>query len=101
MYWYKVPAKISLDTFLLESEFLYFDDLSVPVDTFFYTFKDSISDNRESGVFEYLNVYHHINTIGEYVNSLGYDIITSFYKFVGVEDSLYASEVLDRSSLAN
>ena len=94
MSWYKVPAKFDLDTFLLESEFLYFDDLSAPVDTFYYAINDSISDNRESGVFEYLNVYKHLNTIGEYVNSLGYDVITDtlvvdVHAFGGQDNSGY------------
>jgi hypothetical protein len=94
MSWYKVQAKFDLDTFLLESEFLYFEDLSAPIDTFYYTTNDSISDNRESGVFEYLNVYKHLNTIGEYVNSLGYDVITDtlivdVHAFGGQDNSGY------------
>jgi hypothetical protein len=94
MSWYKVPAKFYLDTFLLESEFLYFDDLSAPIDTFYYAINDSISDNRESGVFEYLNVYKHLNTIGEYVNYLGYDVITDtlvvdVHAFGGLDNSGY------------
>ena len=94
MSWYKVPAKFNLDTFLLESEFLYFDDLSAPIDTFYYATNDSISDNRESGVFEYLNVYKHLNTIGEYVNTLGYDVITDtlvvdVHAFGGQDNSGY------------
>jgi hypothetical protein len=35
MYWYKTPSRYNQDTFFLESEFLYFEDLSFPVDTFY------------------------------------------------------------------
>lgn len=94
MFWYKVPAKFDQDTFFLESEFLYFDDLSVPIDTFFYSFNDSIAVDRESGIFEYLNVFCHLNTVGEYVNNLGYDAITDtlvvdVHAFGGQDNSGY------------
>lgn len=94
MSWYKTPSRFNQDTFFLESEFLYFDDLSFPVDTFFYSFIDSISVDRESGTFEYLNVFYHINTIGEYVNRLGYDMITDtlvvdVHAFGGQDNSGY------------
>lgn len=94
MYWYKTPSRYNQDTFFLESEFLYFEDLSFPVDTFYYSFNDSISVDRESGIFEYLNVFYHINTIGEYVNKLGYNMITDtlvvdVHAFGGQDNSGY------------
>ena len=94
MYWYKTPSRYNQDTFFLESEFLYFEDLSFPVDTFYFSFNDSISVDRESGIFEYLNVFYHINTIGEYVNKLGYNMITDtlvvdVHAFGGQDNSGY------------
>jgi hypothetical protein len=61
---------------------------------FTYSFIDSISVDRESGTFEYLNVFYHINTIGEYVNKLGYDMITDtlvvdVHAFGGQDNSGY------------
>jgi hypothetical protein len=74
--WREVLAKFDNDSFFLESEFLYFEDVSLPLDTFYYATKDSLMYTRDIDAFEYLNVYYHINTLGEYVNRLGYDDLT-------------------------
>lgn len=94
LFWKKVRATFDSDTFFLLSEFLYFDDLSVPKDTSFYSFKDSLYFSREDDAFEYLNTYYHINSVGQYVNDLGYDILTDtlivdVHAFGGQDNSGY------------
>jgi len=76
LFWKEVQAKYSNDSIFLESEFLYFEDISLPNDSFFYATKDSLYYSRDNGAFEYINVYYHINAIGNYVNGLGYDELT-------------------------
>lgn len=94
LFWKRVPAKWDMDTFFLSSEFLYFEDLSIPVDTFFYAFNDSILYTRDIDAFEYLNVYYHLNMVGRYVNDLGYDVLTDtlvvdVHAFGGQDNSGY------------
>lgn len=92
--WKEVLAKFDNDSFFLESEFLYFEDVSLPVDTFYYATKDSLMYTRDIDAFEYLNVYYHINTLGEYVNRLGYDdltdtLIVDVHAFNNLDNSSY------------
>jgi hypothetical protein len=74
--WVSNPAKVENGVFFLESEFLSFEDISAPTDLPFTLSNDSASFTRDDDEFEYVNVYFHINTFGEYVNSLGYDALT-------------------------
>lgn len=94
LFWKEVKAKYSNDSFLLESEFMFFEDVSAPIDTFYYGSNDSLMYTRDIDAFEYLNVYYHINTIGNYVNELGYDTLTKRLKvdvhaFDGWDNSSY------------
>lgn len=92
--WKEVLAKFDNDTFFLESEFLYFKDISLPTDSFYYATNDSLMYTRDIDAFEYLNVYYHINTMGEYVNRLGYDdltdtLIVDVHAFDNLDNSSY------------
>ncbi len=92
--WVSNPAKVENGVFFLESEFLIFEDISAPTDLPFTLSNDSASYTRDKDEFEYMNVYYHINTFGEYVNSLGYDALTEPLKvdvhaFGGADNSAY------------
>lgn len=94
MFWREVKAKFDNNSFLLESEFMFFENISLPIDTLYYGTKDSLTYSRDIDAFEVLNVYYHINTIGEYVNRLGYDNLTKPLKvdvhaFNGWDNSAY------------
>lgn len=92
--WRELPVIYHNDTFLFESEFMYFKDISAPLDTFFYVFSDSLAYTRDIGAFEFVNAYYHINTVGKYVNKLGYDELTEplavdVHAFDGWDNSAY------------
>jgi hypothetical protein len=92
--WVSNPAKVENGIYFLESEFLSFEDISAPTDLPFTLANDSASFTRDEDEFEYMNVYYHINTFGEYVNSLGYDALTQSLKvdvhaFGGADNSAY------------
>ncbi|MFT5056534.1 MAG: hypothetical protein ACI80H_001249 [Pseudoalteromonas distincta] len=92
--WVSNPAKVENGIYFLESEFLSFEDISAPTDLPFTLSNDSASFTRDEDEFEYMNVYFHINTFGEYVNSLGYDALTQLLKvdvhaFGGADNSAY------------
>ncbi len=92
--WRELPVIFHNDTFLFETEFLYFKDISAPLDTFFYVFSDSLTYTRDINAFEFVNAYYHINAIGEYVNALGYDELTEtlavdVHAFDGWDNSAY------------
>jgi hypothetical protein len=94
MVWQSVKAQFDNDTFFLASDFLTFEDISSPADSFFYTFSDSLSYTRDQQAFELVNVYYHINAMGEYVDSLGYAELTQqlrvdVHAFGGWDNSAY------------
>ncbi|PCJ67312.1 MAG: hypothetical protein COA58_03050 [Bacteroidetes bacterium] len=74
--WVSNTVQFENDTFFFESEFLSFTDISAPVDGHFFSINDSVQANRDNDWFEYLNVYYHINVMGQYANDLGYDALT-------------------------
>lgn len=97
MYWVKNPVQFENDTFFLASEFLSFANISLPFDDDFIISTDSISVNRLDNRFEYLNVFYHINEVGNYVNKLGYDALTlplqvDVHAFSGADNSAYSPE---------
>lgn len=76
LFWVTNTAKVENGVYYLESEFLSFEDISSPIDPPFSLTNDTADFNRSDREFEFLNIYHHINKVGEYVNALGYDALT-------------------------
>jgi hypothetical protein len=94
MFWRMTTAQVSNDSFYLESEFLKFTELSSPFQDDFLAFHDSLSYDRNNDNFEFINVFYHINEMGEYVNNLGYDVLTELlevdvHALGGADNSAY------------
>lgn len=97
IFWVQNAVQFENDTFFLASEFLSFANISLPFDNDFTITTDSFSVNRLDDRFEYLNVFYHINEVGNYVNKLGYDALTiplkvDVHAFSGVDNSAYSPE---------
>ncbi|MDB9882717.1 T9SS type A sorting domain-containing protein, partial [Bacteroidia bacterium] len=94
MVWVANDVKFDSGLFILESEFLKFKDLSAPIDSEAIFISDSADISRDKSLFENLNVYYHINTVGKYINRLGYDSLTKQllvdpHAFGGTDNSGY------------
>jgi hypothetical protein len=92
--WVSNIAKFENGVFYLESDYLKFKDISNPIDAPFSGTNDSFSFTRDNDLFEYVNVYYHINTVGEYVDNLGYTSLTrqldiDVHSFGGADNSAY------------
>lgn len=93
-YWKTMKARVDGDTFFLESDYMFFEDFALPTDSTAYFFNDSMDYRRFDQEFEFVNVYYHINTIGEYTDLLGYDSLTQVlmvdpHGFGGRDNSAY------------
>ena len=92
--WVSNQAKFENGVFYLESDYVKFRNISAPSDAPFTGSNDSFSYTRDNDSFEYVNVYYHINTVGEYVDNLGYGDLTQqldidVHAFGGADNSAY------------
>ena len=92
--WVSSPAKYEDGLYYLESDYVKFKNISAPADNDFVGTNDSFSYTRDNDLFEYGNVYYHINTVGKYVDSLGYTALTQqldidVHAFGGADNSAY------------
>jgi hypothetical protein len=97
MRWVKNTVPFENDSFVLESQFLRFRNISSPLDEPYYIYQDSVSLDRQDDHFEYLNVFYHINQVGTYVNNLGFDILTKklevdVHAYGGADNSGYTAK---------
>ncbi len=94
-FWVKIPTKEESGRFYLESNYLFFGNISYPNDNSNYSqLGDTFDFDRSDQNFEAVNTYYHINKMGEYVDGLGFDALTNKIKvdvhaFSGDDNSAY------------
>lgn len=93
--WVNLKVKYENGIYYLESDYMYFEDNSVPLDaTDYEQSNDTFVFNRSDQAFEAVNTYYHINKFAEYIDSLGYNsvikpISVDVHGFGGADNSAY------------